>query len=126
LAGRMREGKIVVVDSFWDTASEETPEGETKTKYVKEGVEACFGDIEKGTYAARDLAPLGGRTLFLMGDLACELSNIRKGVVIASSKNIPYVHVLSAKRGVNVADILKNDRIVVDRAGLVDLAERFE
>ena len=41
------------------------------------------------------------------------------------ARNIPYVHVLSAGRGVNTADVLRNHRVLVDAAGIRDLEERF-
>jgi large subunit ribosomal protein L4 len=118
LAGRVRDNRLVVVDSFW---GEE--EGSGKTKYVAEGVDHVFKDVENG-YDTADVMPRNGRTLFLMGTVEGEEA-AKKSLVLRGAKNVPFVHVLCAKRGVNVADILRNDRIIIDKKGLKDLEERF-
>jgi hypothetical protein len=92
--------------------------------FTADGVENIFGDKAAG-WQSSNKAPPGGLTLILMGEATTEEEQERKDLVIRGARNIPYVHVLSAGRGVNTADVLRNHRVLVDAAGIRDLEERF-
>ena len=111
LSERMREGNIRIVDKF-EVKEDVVKGGLVKTKDVAGLIAKAAGD-EKG-----DLKVL----LLSGGGFASQGASPS---FILACRNLPHVHVLSAGKGINVYDIMRNERIVIDLKGLEEITKRF-
>lgn len=100
LRARMREGNIKVVEGFGELA---------KTKAAEQGILGVFGD--KPRKGVKD------RTLLLMGGEKNE-------VFLKASKNVFHAHSLPATCA-NTWDVLRNHRVIMDRAAWEELREKY-
>ena len=119
LSERIREGGVVIVKSF-------DLEGHTGSELIKTST------VSKATNRLLGLNAGKKRALFLCGG-GIAFDDVEEGeendgvspAFVLACRNLDNVHCMSAKRGINVYDLMRNEKVVIDLKGVRDLVDKF-